>query len=80
LRRYTSRRLWSWSRPGLVDTANQLTQQRLDGLALVGGQLLPGQAGAAVVTEQVGGRATRHKVAMQDRLHPVLRMRPLPAV
>lgn len=50
----------------------ELAQQRPDGLALVGGQLLLGQPALALEAEQVGGRAARHEVAMQDRLHLVL--------
>ena len=39
---------------------------------LVGGQRLVGQPAAALDPEQVGGRAARDQVAVQDRLHLVL--------
>jgi hypothetical protein len=50
----------------------QLAQQRPDRAALVGRQVLLGQPRPALATEQVGGRAARHEVAMQNRLHAVL--------
>jgi hypothetical protein len=56
----------------------QLTQQRHHGLTLIGGHPLLGQPGAALVAEQVRGRAARDQVAMQHRLHLVLQPRALP--
>src|SRR3954464_2289015 len=61
----------------LVAVEVQLAQQRREGAALVGRQLLLGQPGPARAPEQVGGRAARHEVAMQDRLHLVLQARAL---
>ena len=58
--------------PQLLGVEVQLTQQRRDGLALVGGQLLLGQPAPPLVPEQVGRRAARDQVAMQDRLDLVL--------
>src|SRR4051812_17961223 len=63
--------------PQLVAVEVQLAQQRRDRAARVGRQLLLGQPGPALAPEQVGGRAARHEVAMQDRLHLVLQARAL---
>src|SRR5207245_1553328 len=40
-------------------------------------QRLLGQPGAALLAEQVGGRAARQQIAVQDRLHLILQPRPL---
>jgi hypothetical protein len=45
---------------------------------LVLGQVLGGQPRPALAAEQVGGRAARHQVAVQDRLDLVLQPGPLP--
>jgi hypothetical protein len=56
----------------------ELAQERLARSALVEWQLLLGQPGAALVAEEVGGRAARDEVAVQDRLHPILQPGALP--
>ena len=56
----------------------QLAQQRSRGGLLIGGQVLGGQPSAALDAEQVGGRAARHQVAVQDRMHLVLQPGALP--
>ena len=66
-----------------VDESELLTgdveppQRRGDGDLLIDGQWLPGQPSTALLAEQVGGRAARQQVAMQDRLHLVLQPRAL---
>lgn len=64
--------------PQLLAVEVELAQQRPDRLELVLGQVLGGQPRPALVTEQVGGRAARDEVAVQDRLHLVLQPGPLP--
>ena len=63
--------------PQLLAVEVQLAQQRPDGPALVGGQLLLGQPAPTLDPEHIGGRAARHEVAMQDRLDLVLQPRAL---
>jgi hypothetical protein len=55
----------------------ELAQQRPGRPALVGRQLLLGKPGPALAAEQVGRRAARHQVAVQDRRHLVLQPRAL---
>ena len=50
----------------------KLAQQRLDRLPLIPGEVLLCQPGASFDPEQVGERAARDQVAMQNRLHLVL--------
>ena len=64
--------------PKLLGMEVQLTQQRPNRLTLIGGQRLLGQPPPALDAEQVGGRTTRHEIAMQDRLDLVLQPRALP--
>jgi hypothetical protein len=64
--------------PQLLAVEVQLAQQRRDRLALVDRQGLLGQPAPALVTEQVGGRAARDQVAVQDRLDLVLQPGALP--
>ena len=63
-----SRSSWHGSQAGAA---------RPDGLALVGWQRLLSQPALTLVAEQVGGRAARDQVAMQDRLDLVLQPRAL---
>jgi hypothetical protein len=58
--------------PQLLAVEVELAQQRLHGLVLVWGEVLGGQPGPALGAEQIRGRAARHQVAVQDRLHLVL--------
>ena len=63
--------------PQLLAMEVELAQQRLGRLALIDGQRLLGQPRAALLAEQVGGRAARNEVAVQDRVDAVLQARAL---
>jgi hypothetical protein len=51
----------------------QLAQQRIDRELLVGRQRLISQPAAALDAEQVRRGAARREIALQDRLHLILR-------
>ncbi len=63
--------------PQLLAVEVKLAQQRLHCLALIRRQRLLRQPRPALVAEQIGGRATRQEVAVQDRLDLVLQPRAL---